>query len=97
MRISDWSSDVCSSDLCVDIDLSHQTTVLTESNGSGKTSILNILSRHFGWNLLFVSTPFLSKRTRKKLYSDLRQDIWDEENTPASPAVISEERRVGKE
>src|SRR3546814_16405068 len=52
---------------CVDIDLSHQTTVLKGSNGSGKTSILNILSRHFGWNLLFVSTHFLIRSEERSV------------------------------
>ena len=32
-------------------------TVLTGQNGSGKTTILNTLSRHFGWDLQLVSTP----------------------------------------
>lgn len=71
----------------IDIDLSAQTTILTGSNGCGKTSILNILSRHFGWNWLFVATPYLSKRTRKKVYSDWRSHSWDEEEEPGAPAV----------
>lgn len=32
-------------------------TVLTGANGSGKTTILNILSRHFGWNHIELATP----------------------------------------
>lgn len=71
----------------VDIDLSAQTTILTGSNGCGKTSVLNILSKHFGWNLLFVSTPYISKRSRRRIYSDWRQSTWDEEQTPEAPCV----------
>ncbi|MDQ8199679.1 AAA family ATPase [Pelagicoccus enzymogenes] len=54
----------------VSIDLSKQTTVLTGSNGCGKTTILNVLSNHFGWSINFVSTPYISKRSRKKIFSD---------------------------
>lgn len=32
-------------------------TILTGANGSGKTTILNLLNRHFGWNIELVSTP----------------------------------------
>ena len=32
-------------------------TVLTGANGSGKTTVLNLLSKHFGWPAPFVSTP----------------------------------------
>lgn len=55
----------------VDIDLSKQVTILTGQNGCGKTTILNLLSRHFGWNINFVSTPYVSKRTAKRIWSDL--------------------------
>jgi predicted ATPase len=49
-------------------------TVLTGENGSGKTTILNILSRHFGWNLQFISTLLpLSKERGRTWWSD----IWD--------------------
>jgi predicted ATPase len=56
----------------VDIDLSNKMTVLTGANGCGKTTLMTILSSHFGWNINFVSTPFLSKRQKKKLYSDFK-------------------------
>ncbi len=56
----------------VDIDLLKQTTILTGANGCGKTSILTVLSQHFGWNLQFVATPYLSKRERRRLYRETR-------------------------
>ncbi len=55
----------------VDVDLSKQVTILTGQNGCGKTTILNLLSKHFGWNLQFVSTPYIGKRTAKRIWSDL--------------------------
>jgi len=56
----------------VDIDLRTPTTVITGANGAGKTTILNILSRHFGWNLQWTST-----RSKKKSKSKFWSDVWD--------------------
>jgi hypothetical protein len=58
----------------VDINFDNRMTILTGENGTGKTTILNILSRHFGWNLHFISTllPF-SKKIGKNIWSD----VWD--------------------
>lgn len=59
----------------VDISFDDKITVLTGENGSGKTTILNILSKHFGWNLKFISTllPSLSRKRAKSIFSD----VWD--------------------
>ena len=63
----------------IDIDLSKQTTVLTGPNGCGKTTILNVLSNHFGWNLQFASAPFLGKKRKNKIFSDLKKVLETEE------------------
>ena len=39
----------------VDIDLSRRMTILTGANGAGKTTILNLLSRHFGWSINLIA------------------------------------------
>lgn len=57
----------------VSIDLSGHATILTGQNGTGKTTILNTLNRHFGWNLQFVSTPFWGKRKSQKFWSDIHK------------------------
>ena len=59
-------------------------TVLTGANGSGKTTILNLLNRHFGWNLQLVGTPRVPRRGVLKFFSDLwkyRQSPLDVSST----------------
>lgn len=72
----------------VNIDLSSQMTVLTGANGCGKTSLLSILSNHFGWNLNFVSTPHISKKKRKRFFSDIRKLILDDTENNSQPEPI---------
>jgi len=45
----------------IDLDFHEQLTILTGSNGAGKTTILNLLARHFGWNFTELSTPVKDK------------------------------------
>lgn len=41
----------------IDIDLHDRITIVTGSNGCGKTTILNLFARHAGWNSVSLSTP----------------------------------------
>ena len=41
----------------VDINFHDRLTIITGSNGCGKTTILNLLARHAGWDSLSLSTP----------------------------------------
>jgi predicted ATPase len=58
LTISDWKQFEK-----IDIDFHKQLTVLTGANGSGKTTILNLLSRHFGWNHNELATPAKDEET----------------------------------
>ncbi|MYB58503.1 MAG: AAA family ATPase [Gemmatimonadetes bacterium] len=55
----------------VDVAFHEKLTVLTGANGAGKTTILNLLNRHFGWNLNLVGTPRRGKKGVIKFFSDL--------------------------
>ncbi|WMN06900.1 AAA family ATPase [Marivirga arenosa] len=47
----------------LEIEFHPKLTVLTGANGAGKTTILNLLARHFGWNSLELATPAKDKKT----------------------------------
>lgn len=47
----------------LDIDFHKQLTILTGANGAGKTTILNLLAKHFGWNSVELSTPAKDKKS----------------------------------
>lgn len=45
----------------VDLDLHPRLTVITGANGAGKSSLLRLFSRHFGFDRPFLSTPTRSR------------------------------------
>lgn len=54
----------------IDISFHPHLTVLTGANGAGKTTILNLLANHFGWNSQFVSSYTKDKKTGVVRYSN---------------------------
>ena len=71
IEIRDWRQF-----LTVDVEFHETLTVLTGVNGAGKTTILNLLNRHFGWNLQLVGTPRSGNRGALRFFSD----IWRRRN-----------------
>ena len=73
IEINDWRQFSS-----VDVAFHETLTVLTGANGAGKTTILNLLNRHFGWNLQLVGTPRSGKKGVIKFFSDL----WKRRDQP---------------
>lgn len=55
----------------IDIDFHPNVTIITGANGAGKSTILKLLSKHFGWHHPFLGTPFLSAQKGVFQYKSL--------------------------
>lgn len=64
----------------VDIEFHPRLTILTGANGAGKTTILNLINKHFGWYTPLVGTPKKDKKTGGlKFFSDFWKRIFENE------------------
>jgi predicted ATPase len=59
----------------VDLDMSKRLTVLTGANGAGKTTILRLLTQHFGWDAQFLAEPQLRRAGGLRFLSGLRRKL----------------------
>lgn len=64
IKISDWRQFKN-----VEIEFHPKITIITGANGSGKTTILRLLSQHFGWFTNLLATPKLVPSTGKYSYT----------------------------
>jgi len=73
----------------IEIELNRNMTILTGPNGCGKTTILNILSRHFGWSMNFTAPYYWGDKKRRKFYTDIDKNIL---SRLASPDELGNEK-----
>lgn len=103
LRISNWRQF-----REVDLAFHERLTVLTGANGAGKTTVLNLLSRHFGWQGSLVSTP-RRRQSGTAFFSDYWTDDylkeyeqWLEDKTssreeaPQPPEPTGPEQEIGE-
>lgn len=79
MEISEWQqfSNVA-------IEFHDRLTVLTGANGSGKTTILNILAKHYGWEMASLATP---KKEKKSGIIQFFSRVFNGENKSDTPCI----------
>ncbi|WP_175746259.1 AAA family ATPase [Burkholderia ambifaria] len=53
----------------VEIDFHPRLTVITGANGAGKSSLLGLLSAHFGWQRAYLGTPRRKRRNGATIFS----------------------------
>jgi recombinational DNA repair ATPase RecF len=68
LRVSDWRqfNDV-------DIEFHPRLTVLTGENASGKTTLLNVLGRHFNWATQLLGVPVRKRSGQTAWRADNRE------------------------
>ena len=52
----------------IDLDIHERLTIITGSNGCGKTTLLNLFAKHSGWQGSSLSTPKKDKKTGDTAY-----------------------------
>jgi len=67
LKLGDWKQFTS-----VDLDIHPKVTVITGANGAGKTTIVNLFARHFGWGFQEIATPEKDKTTGGFKYRFLR-------------------------
>lgn len=83
----------------IDVVFDEKLTILTGANGSGKTTILNVLGRHFGWIEDIASTPKLLDTGDLQYDTDFRWNIEEEKNDTVQKmmdTMISQTYSMGK-
>ena len=57
----------------MELDLSRPLTIITGVNGTGKTTLLNVIGVHFNWNVQLIGTPYIDEAgsLRFKVGSDV--------------------------
>lgn len=65
----------------VQVNFHDRLTVLTGANGAGKTTILNLLARHFGWSIKLIGTLSITRKGAWKYFSGAGRELFENEKT----------------
>lgn len=76
----------------VEVNFHPRLTVLTGANGTGKTTILHLLNRHWGWNIAYVSTPHISKMGVRRHWAG----FWSEDTAESPPPADNPRHEIGE-
>src|SRR3546814_11489084 len=90
MRISDWSSDVCSSDL----------PACSEQNGLFRPALITGGSKRAGSGSAYTVSLRIPSHTRQRAFQGREENMESgshQSEPTGSSSLRSEERRVGKE
>lgn len=69
----------------VEISFNERMTILTGANGAGKTTILNLLARHFGWSIDLIGTLKITRRGAWRYFSSAGKIDYENDQNFSCP------------
>lgn len=80
----------------VDITFHPKLTVITGANGAGKSTILRLLSQHFGWSNNLLATPHIGEAGKKHYLTGLFSWLRREKAAPSFGTIEYSNKQVGQ-